>query len=110
MVSQVFKVFKRLGDIRYNGTLDTCAYFDFRRMASGLLSCNTLRCLWNCLESTILVACGSKHSISATSRVTRYEQCGVSVAAGSTRYAHVRYMSLTIALLSFNRYRIVDPV
>ena len=71
MASEVFKVCKRLGDIRYNGTLDTCAYFDLRRMASGLLSRNRFRCLCNCVESTILLECRSKYSVSTTRRPAR---------------------------------------
>ena len=61
------------GDIRYNGSLDTC-----RGMASGLLSHNGFSCLFNCVESTILLKCRSKHFVSTTRRFARYEQCGVS--------------------------------
>ena len=66
VVRKVCKVCKRFGDIRYNGTLDTCAYFDFREMASRLLSRNGFSCLFNCRESTILLTCVSRHFVSAT--------------------------------------------
>ena len=71
MVSEVFMVCKRFEDIRNNGTFDTCAYFNFGGMASGLLSRNGFSCLFNCVESVILLNCRSKHFVSTTRRFDR---------------------------------------
>ena len=68
MVSDVLKTWKRFGDIRYNGTRDTCAYFDFRGMASGFLSWNDFDCFFNCIESIIVLKCRLKLFVSTTRR------------------------------------------
>ena len=71
MAGEVFKICKRFEDTWYNGTLDTCAYFDLRRMVSALLSRNRFRCLGYCVESTNLFKCRSKSSVSTTRRGAR---------------------------------------
>ena len=55
MVSEVFKVCERYGGIRYSGALDTCADFNIRGMASELLSRSRFTCLFNRVQSTILL-------------------------------------------------------
>ena len=78
MVSEVCKVCERTGDIRYNGSLDTYAYFNFRGLASGRLWRNGFSYLSNCVEITILLKCRAKHFVSRTGRFARYKQCRMS--------------------------------
>ena len=55
-----------------------CVYFNFRGTASGHLSRNGFCCLLNCVTSTTLLKCRSKHYVSTTRRFAHEEQCGVS--------------------------------
>ena len=72
MPSLFFEIFTQAFiSVRYNGSLDTCAYFKLRGMASGLVPRNGFSCLFNCVEGTILLKCRSKHFLWTTRRFAR---------------------------------------
>ena len=66
-------------DIRYNGKLDTCAYFNFRGMSSGVLSRNWSSCLFDHVESAILLYRRSKPFVLYDLRLLFLRQAGLLV-------------------------------